>query len=122
MATLKNRVEQLHKEVQFRTWLESARLLESFSDDQLEELAVSGRFPDPVPQPPPAGLSSLDKLDRKSLLKEWRESEHAAARLMRESAGRDEDQFRFQLQHGHWPERACCEGICFEAWSYGGKE
>jgi hypothetical protein len=67
MATLKNRVARLEKEQQFRTWLDFERFLEGLSDEQVEEIAVYWRFPEPLPEPLPMGASRLDGLDRSRL-------------------------------------------------------
>ena len=68
----------------------SPSLLESLSDSQLEEVAIDFRFPDPVPEPLPIGMSKLDGLDRKTLLGIWEEEEQAISRIMRELKGRNE--------------------------------
>src|ERR1700688_3310827 len=89
MTTLKNRVEELYEEAHFQCWLEEERFFEAFSEGQLEELAVHGRWPEPLRKPLPVGMSRLDRLDRKSLLKLWKEDEPAIHRSMRESAARN---------------------------------
>jgi hypothetical protein len=66
METLRNRVRRLEKEAKFRRWLDFSRLLKSLSDSQLEEVATNFRFPDPMPEPLPIGMSKLDGLDRKT--------------------------------------------------------
>jgi hypothetical protein len=63
IATFKNRVAQLEKEQQFRILLDFERLLEGPSDE-LEEIAIFWRFPEPLPEPLPIGASRLDGLDR----------------------------------------------------------
>jgi hypothetical protein len=88
MATRRSRLDQLEAELQFRTWLDFARFLESLSDEQVEDVAIYWRFPDPLPEPLPMGESRLDGLDRDSLIKLWQESEREISRLMRENTGR----------------------------------
>jgi|SRR5208282_1334548 len=122
MTTLKSRVAELDRDLKLRAWLESSRHLESFTDEQLEELVIYGRFPDPLPEPPPPGMSSFDTLDRSTLLRLWRQGERDEARFIREIKGRDEKQLRFELEHGHWPEEACHEGRCLKPKVHGGTE
>jgi hypothetical protein len=112
MATLKNRVARLEKEQQFRTWLDFERFLEGLSDEQLEEIAIFWRFPEPLPEPLPMGASRLDGLDRSHLMRLWEESERETARIMHEMRGRSPEECRFHLHHEHWPEQACSAANC----------
>jgi hypothetical protein len=107
MANRKSRIERLEKEQKFRRWLDFSRFLEGITEAQLEEIAIHWRFPEPLPEPLPMGASRLDGLDRKTLLKLWEKSEHEIARIMREQEGRNEDELKFELDHGHWPEELC---------------
>src|ERR1700737_5409375 len=75
METLRTRLRRLEKEAGFRRWLEFSRLLETLSNSQLEEVAIYFRFPDPMPEPLPIGMSKLDGLDRKTLLRMCEEEE-----------------------------------------------
>ena len=106
MATRKSRIARLEKEQQFRRWLGFSRFLEGLTDLQLEDLAIHWRFPDPLPEPLRKGASRLDGLDRKNLLKLWEEEEYETARIIREQEGRNEDELKFKLHHGHWPEES----------------
>jgi hypothetical protein len=110
MANRKSRIERLEKELKFRRWLDFSRFLEGITHEQLEEIAIHWRFPEPLPEPLPMGASRLDGLDRKTLLKLWETSEHEIARIMREQEGRNEDELEFELDHGHWPEEHCPAG------------
>jgi hypothetical protein len=65
MGTLRTRLRRLEKEAQFRRWLDFSRLLENLSDSQIEEIAICFRFPDPMPEPLPIGMSKLDGLNRR---------------------------------------------------------
>jgi len=112
VANLKSRVERLEKEQQFRTWLGFERFLESLTVEQLEELSLHWRFPEVLPEPLPKGASRLDRLDRKTLLKLWEESERDTARIMDEMKGRSLDERRFHMDHQHWPEQACSTANC----------
>jgi hypothetical protein len=106
MGTLRTRLRRLEKEAGFRRWLDFSRLLENLSDSQLEEVAIYFRFPDPMPEPLPIGMSKLDGLDRKTLLRMWEESERTTARTMHDMEGRNEEERKFHLHHGRWPEKA----------------
>src|SRR5438270_1719515 len=66
-AALKNRVERLEKEKNFQRWFHFVRFVESFTDKQLEDIAIYWRFPEPLPEPLPMGASRLDGVDRKTL-------------------------------------------------------
>lgn len=108
MATRTSRIERLELEMQFRGWLWHARLLESLTDQQLEEYACLGRLPDPLPEPLPRGKSELEGLDRKQLMQLWEEER-------RRFGGRGTQELRFFTAHGHWPEQACNEQECGKA-------
>jgi hypothetical protein len=105
MATRSSRIARLEKGQQFRRWLSFSRFLEGLTDQQLEEVALHWRFPEALPEPLPRGASRLDGLDPKSLLKLWEKEEYEIARIMHEQEGRNEDELKFKLQHGHWPEK-----------------
>jgi hypothetical protein len=109
MTSIKNRIELLEKEQQFQRWLWFTCFLEALNDEQLEELAVCWRFPDPLPEPLPIEASSLGGLSRNSLLKLWEEAEREISRIMRDQEGRNEEDLRFHLHHLHWPEQGCTE-------------
>jgi hypothetical protein len=119
MTTLKNRVEELYEGAHFQRWLEVDRFLEAFSEAQLEEIFVRGFWPHPLPRQLPAGMSRLDGLDRKVLIKLWKDSEREIARIMVEIASRNEEERRFQLHHGHWPEQIC-DKTCLQKKARGG--
>jgi hypothetical protein len=110
MTFFKSRIELLEKEQRFQRWLSFSRFLESLSEEQLEDIAIHWRFPEPLPEPLPFGASELDKLDRKALIKLWEESEREISRIMRDQRGRNEQDLRFHLHHWHWPEQACTQG------------
>jgi hypothetical protein len=115
MGNLKSRVERLEKEQKFRTWFGFTRFLEGLNDEQVEDLAIYWRFPEPLPEPLPMGTSRLNGLDRRSLLKLWEEEERETSRIMRENRGRTEGERWFHLHHGHWPEQSCTEDRCRKA-------
>jgi hypothetical protein len=99
-TSIKGRIEQLEAEQRFDDWIAEQRLLESFTDEQLNDLMMYGRLPDPLPESLPVGKSQFDQLDRKTLIKQWREHE-------REWAGRSEEELTFYISHGHWPDESC---------------
>src|ERR1700685_3877780 len=70
------------------------RLYACLSLEELETCASVGAFPDPIPN----RASSLDTLDRKSLLKLWEEDE----RVFRGRSHADREYF---ADTGSWPER-----------------
>jgi hypothetical protein len=71
---------------------------------KLREIAIHWRFPGPLPEPLPIWerVASTGRTGR-ALLKLWEESERETSRIMRENMGRNEDERRFQLHHGHCP-------------------
>ena len=97
MANLKSRIAQVEKEAMFRRWFYFSSFLEGLSDGQIEEIALHWRFPDPLPEPLPSGMSELDGLDRKSLIRRWEESERVTSRIMRRTSEHTE----FEVRHGH---------------------
>jgi hypothetical protein len=101
MAKFENRISNLEKEALFWRWFYFSRFLEGLSEEQIEEVALHWRFPDPLPEPLPWGMSELDKLDRKSLMRRCEESERETSRIMRETAEHSEDEYKFYLRHGH---------------------
>jgi hypothetical protein len=107
MAKINSRIAQMEKKSQFMRWFCFSRFLEGLSDEQLEEIALDWRFPDPLPEPLPWGMSELDRLDRKSLLRRWEKSEHKIASIMFETSRHSEVERRFHVRHGHWPEQSC---------------
>ena len=104
MAKVKTRIAQLEKEARFRLWFNFSRFLEAMSDEQLKDIALDWRFPEPLPEALPWGMSELDRLDRKSLLQLWEKSERETSRIMLETSRHTEVERRFHLNHGHWPE------------------
>jgi hypothetical protein len=114
MATLKNRIERLDKELRFRAWLAFERFLEGLSKEQLKDLATYWRFPDPLPEPLPLGASRLDALDRERLLKLWRDDERKNGKVRFVSRGAAVALGSIRL--------SCHNGICLEMGANGGNE
>jgi hypothetical protein len=107
MATLKRRIARLENEFRFQRWFHFSRFLEGLTDEQVEAIALDWRFPEPLPEPLPRGMSELDRLDKKTLLKRFEEDERETSRIMREMAEHSEDERKFDVRHGHWPEQGC---------------
>jgi hypothetical protein len=102
MTSLKSRVERAEREHRFRAWLEVQRFFDNFTEEQLRTYARHGCLSKPLPEPLPRGKSRLDGLDRKSLIRLWREHD----RIFR---GRSKEEMLFFAIHAHWPEQACDE-------------
>ncbi len=64
--------------------------------DELEIVASGGKWPDPIPNRP----SSVDGLDRKTLLKRWEDNERLFGKRSREELG-------YYSDNGVWPEQRC---------------
>ena len=75
MSRIEVRVQGLEAEIRFRLWVQMNRMLESMSVEELDQYILTSKWP-ARPDPPP-GASRLDKMDRQSLLKEWREEQEA---------------------------------------------
>jgi hypothetical protein len=75
MPSIQDRLKQLEDRRRFITWFVFERFLESLTQEQLETYARDRRWPEPLPEPLPQGASRLDRLDRKTLVKLWEESE-----------------------------------------------
>jgi hypothetical protein len=56
------------------------------------------RWPEPLPEALPWGVSQMDRLDRKSLIKRWLESE-------RSFGYRSHEELVFYNEKGYWPEQ-----------------
>ena len=65
--SIRERLEKLESECKFLDWFVSERFWATLTREELETWASGGNLPDPIPNRP----SSLDTLDRKSLLKLW---------------------------------------------------
>src|SRR5450755_4339929 len=91
-ASVRDRLEKLENRRRFLDWFVMARLYDSFTTDELEAFASGRGYPDPIPNRP----SSLDTLDRKSLVKLWEENE-------RVYEGRSHEDLEYYTQTGSWP-------------------
>ena len=89
-----------------------SRFIEGLNDEQLEDIAIYWRFPEPLPEPLPRGASRLDSLERKELLNLWEAEERAIARGITEMKGRSADELKYEMEHEHWPEQLCGPRNC----------
>ncbi len=93
MASIRDRLLRLENKRRFLDWFVWHRFYATLTLEELETY-VSGGLPDPVPNRP----SSVDTLDRKSLLKLWEEEEL-------KFGGRSQEELKFYAENGFWPER-----------------
>jgi hypothetical protein len=101
--TTRERIERLEVETRFRIWVRRKRFLDSFSIEELEVMKITGQFPE-RPEPAP-GMSPLDNMAREELQRLWKEDQQTWA-------GRNREELRFFVLHGHWPEQECDEQNC----------
>jgi hypothetical protein len=69
--SIRDRLAKLEDQRRFRDWFVRHRFYATLTFEELETCASGGGLPDPIPNRP----SSVDTLDRKSLLKLWEEDE-----------------------------------------------
>ena len=94
MASLRARLIQLKNKQRFLDWFAMQRFLDSLIEDELAAYARDGKPQEPIPNRP----STLDKLDRKTLVKLWQEDE----RIFR---GRSPEELDYYTKNGMWPEQ-----------------
>jgi hypothetical protein len=94
VASIRDRLMRLENRRRFLEWFVWHRLCSTLTLEELETYASGGEFPGPMPNRP----SSLDTLDRKSLLKLWEENELEFGR-------RSQDELDFFAEHRFWPEQ-----------------
>lgn len=94
MASIRDRLMRLENRRRFLEWFVWHRLCSTLTLEELETYVSGGDFPDPMPN----RLSSLDTLDRKSLLKLWEEDELRFGR-------RSQEELDFFAEHAFWPEQ-----------------
>ena|ERR1700730_13298811 len=93
-ASIRDRLEKLENKRRFLDWFVRHRFYATLTLEELETCASGGGFPDPIPNRP----SSLDTLDRKSLLELWEEDEL-------KFGGRSNEELDFYADKGFWPEQ-----------------
>jgi len=94
MASRRERLEQLEKRRQFLNWFIRERFYASLTADELENFALTGNLPEPLP----SRRSALDGLDRKSLVRLFEQNKS-------EFAYRSEDEMEFYCVNGCWPQQ-----------------
>jgi hypothetical protein len=116
-TSIRDRLAKLENRRRFLDWFVRHRLFDSLTSEELETCASGGGFPNPIPNRP----SSLDTLDRKSLLKLWEEDE-------RVFGGRSKEELEFYSDNGSWPEAegrlhySMQDGKLFVEWRSGPEE
>lgn len=94
MASIRRRLVQLEYRRRFLDWFVEDRFYATLTKEELETCASGGGLPDPVPNRP----SSVDRLDRKTLLKRWEKHERVLG-------GRNLEELRDYAETGLWPEQ-----------------
>lgn len=94
MASIRDRLLNLEKRSRFLDWFVWHRFHDTLTEEELKLCASGGGYPDPVPNRP----SSMDTLDRKSLLKLWEKDEQTFG-------GRSREELEFYADNGFWPEQ-----------------
>jgi|SRR5450755_3186747 len=94
MATIRDRLQRLEERRRFLDWFVRHRFYTTLTSEELETCASGGGLPDPIPNRP----SSVDSLDRKSLLKLWEEDEA-------KFGGRSQEELDFYAENASWPEQ-----------------
>jgi hypothetical protein len=92
MASIPERLAPLEKRHKFVKWFAFQSLIESLTDDELETFARIGTLSNPIPTRP----GPLAKLDRKTLLRLWEQSE-------REFSRRTPRDLEVYAKNGYWP-------------------
>ena len=89
-----DRLIRLENQRHFLEWFALNRFYASLTLDELETYESDGKLPDPIPNRP----SSLDQLDRKSLLRLWEEYKRKYGR-------RSPEELECYVKNGFWPEQ-----------------
>jgi hypothetical protein len=92
--TIRDRLLRLEKARRFLDWFVWDRFYASLTEDELETYARNGKLAEPIPNRP----SRLDKLDRKSLFKLWKEHE-------RRFGERSHEELDYYNKNSCWPEQ-----------------
>jgi len=100
MTRMQRRLNLIECEADFRMWLRKQRIFETMNVEELETLALTGRWPG-RPEPSP-GEASLDTMNRSDVIKLWRDDRQRFT-------GRSSEELEFFAIHGHWPEGGCSE-------------
>lgn len=92
-TSIRERLAKLEDQRRFLDWFVWHRFCTTLTEDELHG-ASNGKWPDPIPNRP----SSVDRLDRKTLLKCWEERE-------RVFGGRSREELEHYADNGVWPEQ-----------------
>ncbi len=92
--SISRRVAKLEAKRRFLDWFVRMRFYESLTEQELTTFALSGQLPDPIPN----GPSRMDRLDRKTLHRLWREHE-------RTFGVRTQEELAYFTTNGFWPEQ-----------------
>ena len=93
-ASIRDRLAKLEDQRRFLDWFVRHRFYATLTLEELKTCASGGGFPDPIPNRP----SSVDTLDRKSLLNLWEENKLIFG-------GRSHEELDFYTENGFWPEQ-----------------
>jgi hypothetical protein len=93
-GSIPRRVAKLEAKRRFLDWFVRQRFYQSLTEQELMTFAMDGQLPDPIPNRP----STMDRLDRMTLHRLWREDE-------RIFGGRSQQELAFFTTNGFWPEQ-----------------
>jgi hypothetical protein len=92
--SIARRLAKLEAKRRFLDWFAKQRFYHSLTEQELMTFALDGQLPLPIPNRP----STMDSLDRKTLLRLWKDDE-------RTFGGRSEEELAFFATNGFWPEQ-----------------
>jgi hypothetical protein len=92
--SIPRRLAKLEAKRRFLDWFAKQRFYRSLTEQELMKFALDGQLPVPIPNRP----STIDSLDRKTLLQLWKDDE-------RTFGGRSEEELAFFTTKGFWPEQ-----------------
>jgi len=104
LRTIRTRVERLETEFRLRKWLAGEQLLERFTTEQLLAFGAHGTIPESILPPLPRGQSEFDGLDKRTLMKLWKEHEREMRDLVPEFRNRTGEERLFWSEHGNFPD------------------
>jgi hypothetical protein len=93
--SIARRLAKLEAKRRFLDWFAKQRFYHSLTEQELVTFALDGQLPLPIPNRP----STMDSLDRKTLLRLWKDDE-------RTFGGRSEEELAFFTTKGFWPEQS----------------
>lgn len=117
ISSIRDRLVKLESRRRFLDWFVLDRFYATLTADECGTFARAGQLPHPIPNRP----SSLDGLDRRSLVKLWEESK-------RIFGGRTQEELESYVKNGSWPEQrgrlhySMRRGELFVEWRSGPEE